>query len=127
MCEPFALLCWALILHRMGKDGDYILARTMLSNIYLIPHLLGKDIEKADMWHSSSDEYPDYINYLPERIHDAITGDDLVWMREKYYSFTFQKVLLRHIEIKKELESTPVGDRRSALVNELYNLLDGWC
>ena len=122
--EPLQLLCWALILHRMNKNTDYKLAETMLSNIYLIPHILGKDIEKADMWHSSSDGDPEYIDYLPERILDAVVDENLEWMREKYYSFTFQKVLLRHIEINKELQNTPIGEKRSALVKEEYSLLD---
>ncbi|WP_028975451.1 tetratricopeptide repeat protein [Spirochaeta cellobiosiphila] len=62
--EPFALLCWTLILHRMGKDGDLILARTMLSNIYLLPHLQGEEMtEKVP--HSSNWKQPDYAEYLP--------------------------------------------------------------
>ncbi|MBB6481530.1 hypothetical protein [Spirochaeta isovalerica] len=123
--EPFALLCWALILHRMGKDGNYILARTMLSNIYLLPHLLGEEMPE-EIPHSSNWNGADFLEYTPERILEAITDDDLSWIRERFHSERFQKVLNRHIEIEKELEDTPRGDRRSALVHELYSLLDGW-
>jgi hypothetical protein len=123
--EPFALLCWALILHCMGKDGDYILARTMLSNIYLIPHLLREEMTE-EVPHSSNWERADFLEYMPERVREAITEDDLTWIRERYHSDRFQKVLKRHIEIKKGLENTPRGDERSALVHELYSLLDGW-
>ncbi len=123
--EPFALLCWALILHRMGKDGDFILARTMLSNIYLIPHLLGEEMPE-EVPHSSNWAQPDFLEYMPERVLEAITEDDLIWIRESYHSDRFQTVLNRHFEIEKELEDTPRGDRRSALVHELYSLLDGW-
>jgi hypothetical protein len=123
--EPFALLCWALILHRMGKDGDYILARTMLSNIYLIPHLLGEEIPE-EVPHSSNWAQQDFLEYMPERVAEAITDDDLSWIRERYKSEKFQTVQKRHIEIEKELEDTSVGDVRSALVHELYSLLEGW-
>ena len=123
--EPFALLCWSLILRRMGKDGDLILARTMLSNIYLIPHLLGEEMEE-EIPHSSNWEGADFLEYMPERVREAITEDDLSWIRERYDSEKFQTVLNRHIEIKKELDHLPRGERRSTLVQELYSLLDGW-
>lgn len=106
--EPFQLLCWALILHRMGKDAYFHLARTMLSNIYLIPHLLGK---KMDMWHALNYAQPDFVEYLPERVREAICDEDLTWIREKYESESFQKVLKRHIEINHELQTAPVGKK----------------
>lgn len=123
--EPFSLLCWALILHRKEKDGDYQLARTMLSNIYLIPHLLGEEMQ-VEMSHSSNWEQPSFLEFMPEMIQEAITDEDLAWIRERYSSEGFQKVLKRHIEINKKLENTPRGEKRSALVHELYSLLDGW-
>lgn len=124
--EPIQILCWALILHRMGKnkDAEYRLADTMLSNIYLIPYLLGNPVKKAEMWHSSNYEDPDIIDYLPDQIKNAIAADDLEWILELYNSDKFQKVLNRHITINHELESIPIGDARSKLVKENFNLLD---
>ena len=124
--EPFALICWALILHRMGKDGDYQLARTMLSNIYLIPHLLREELDRVDMWHQSNYSEPEFAEYIPERVRDGITEDDLAWILEKYKSDAFQKVLKRDVEIHKELKTTPRGEKRSSLVQELFGLKDGF-
>ena len=126
MGEPIAFLCWALILHRMGKEGDFILARTMISNLYLIPHLLGEEIERIDMWHSCSDEDPDYIDWLPGQIREAITEEDLGWIRERYNSVPFIRVRDRYIAINKELETLPRGEKRSALADEELHLLDDW-
>ena len=123
--EPFALLCWALILHRMGKAGDLALARTMLSNNYLIPHLLGEESIEG-ISHLSNLEQKSFIAYMPERVRDAITEEDLNWIQDRYETELFQKVLKRHITIEEELETTPVGDTRSALVKELFSLLDEW-
>lgn len=53
-----------------------MLARTMLSNIYLIPYLLGEKIERGAMWHSSNWEEPTYMVDIPERVLDAITDED---------------------------------------------------
>ena len=102
-----------------------ILAKTMLSNIYLIPNLLGEELPPLDIRHASNWKQPDYAEYLPERFAEAINEYDLSWIRDRYKSERFPIVLNRHIEIEKELEDTPRGDRRSALVHELYSLLNG--
>jgi hypothetical protein len=124
--EPFALLCWALILNQMRKNGDYILARTMLSNIYLLPHTLGEKMDQVDISHTSNWEDSSLLEYMPERVQEAISEENLTWIRERYESESFKQVLSRHIEIEKELKDTPRGEKRSALVHELFHLLDGW-
>lgn len=110
----------------MDKGGEKKLAETMLSNIYLIPFLLGEKFERVDLWHSSSDSDPEFVEYLPERIQEAILDEDLTWIRQKYNSVPYKNVLKRHIQIHKDLEDTPIGETRSALVEEIFSLLDGW-
>jgi hypothetical protein len=122
--EPFQILCWVLMLKRAGKDADLAFGKLMLSNIYLIPYILCDEVVSKEMSHGSNWQEPSYLDYLPERIVSEITEDELSWMREQYESEVFQKILKRHIEIEKELQNTPVGDRRSALVGESYSLLD---
>ena len=53
--EPIQFLCWALTLFHMGKkeQAKLKLAKLMLSNLYMIPILIGRNIDKYDMWHSS--------------------------------------------------------------------------
>jgi hypothetical protein len=122
--EPFQLLCWALMLKRAGKDTDLAFGKLILSNIYLIPYILGDEVVRQDKSHGSNLKELSYLDYLPERIVTAITDDELSWLREQYESEVFQKILNRHIEIEKELQNTPVGDQRSLLVDELSSLLN---
>lgn len=122
--EPFALLCWALLLRRMGKDGDFILAKTMLSNIYLLPDLLGIQMDSIEISHLSNQEEKEYLEYFPEQVRRAITAEDLDWIRERYETEPFKQAMKRYIEIKTELKHTPPGEKRSALVDELYALSD---
>jgi tetratricopeptide (TPR) repeat protein len=44
--RPDHLLCWSLALHRAGDEAGAAkkLRQAMLSNLYLIPHLLGRPI-----------------------------------------------------------------------------------
>ena len=41
--DPLHLLCWTLVLYRMGawNQAEAKLRQTMLSNLYLVPHVLG--------------------------------------------------------------------------------------
>jgi hypothetical protein len=107
MGDPIQMLCMTLMLHRMGKDGLSMLCRTMCSNIYLIPFVLRE---------------PEYLQEMPQRILDAITDADRQWLSQRYHSEEFQTVLHRLMEINKELLSERPGERRSALVDELYGL-----
>jgi len=61
---------------------------------------------------------------IPERVLAALSDEEKTWIREAYHSEPFQKVLKRHIEIKKALEGLQRGEERSALVRELYSLKD---
>jgi len=49
--EPVQKLCWAVSLYRMGKieQAEYRLADLMLSNLYVIPKILGRDIKEYDI------------------------------------------------------------------------------
>jgi len=124
--EPIALLCWAIILNRMGKDGRKKLAETMLSNLYILPHILAEKHDFNISKHSSNWSEEDLVDYIPDRIMEAIRSEDIAWIREQYETESFKSVLNRHVEIKLELENTPVGDTRTKLVKELYSLLDDW-
>ena len=53
--EPGHFLCWSLALHRAGNEiaAARKLRQTMLSNLYLLPHLLGSPVAELDIWHST--------------------------------------------------------------------------
>lgn len=120
--DPIQMFCMSLMLHRMGKDGSAMLGRSMCSNIYLIPFILGERYERVDMWHGINLAYPEYIEAMPQRIVDAITDEDKQWLSQTYHTEKFQTVLHRLIEIKKELVSEQPDGRRSALVHEAFVL-----
>ena len=124
--EPTQLLCWAISLFRMGEEDKarYKLAESMLSNLYIIPFILGRETEKYDMWHSSNYDEIDYLDYLPSQIIDAIDDDYRNWMAGHYDSFLFQRIRSRYIEIYLELDGLKGVEARSVLIDEAYGLLD---
>lgn len=124
--EPIQKLCWALSLHRMGKDKEArrMLANLMLSNLYMIPQIAGENIQEYNMWHASNREFTDYVKYTPPEVLDSITPDEIVWMKTLYDSFEFHRIRKRHIEIYRELLHTRAVEARKPLVTEAYSLLD---
>ena len=124
MGEPFHFLCWTLALYRTGDvDGAARKLRwTMLSNLYLIPHLLGAEQETLDIWHGSNIAQKDYIQYAPPEIWGLWDQQALQWANETFHSAEFDQVRTRYIEINKRLKTEPVGPKRSQLVKEMFEL-----
>lgn len=124
--EPLQLLCWALDLFRMGKEAQakHKLAQAMLSNLYLVPSILGRHIDKHDMWHSSSDQDIEYVQHLPMPVREEIRLSEIEWLTGLYDSFEFERLRRRHISIYRELLHQKNTDNRSKLVEEAGHLLD---
>ena len=68
--DPLHLLCWTLVLYRMGawNQAEAKLRQTMLSNLYLVPHVLGIEQGFPVMWHPSSLTVKSYLACIPESI-----------------------------------------------------------
>ena len=122
--EPVHFLCWTLALYHSGDmaQATHRLRQTMLSNLYLIPHLLGREQDKLDIWHGSNYEHKEFLEYVPPEIWTLWDGAALRWAEETYDSPKFQQTRARYIEIHEQLESEPRGPRRSALIDEMFRL-----
>ena len=122
--EPGHSLCWSLALYRSGNEvgGAKKLRQTMLSNVYIVPHLLGSPIDELDIWHGSSDAEPGYIECIPEAYLQLWTEAEREWVSRLYHSPGLQSVRARYIEISRLLDTTPPGPERSRLVEEMYEL-----
>ena len=125
--EPIQKLCWSLSLFRMDKvkDAKIMLADLMLSNLYLIPHVIGDSIKKEyNIWHSTNFHYLDYTHDIPDEVIDCITSNEIEWLKENYNSLDFRRIRKRHIEIYQQLLSTKELEPRKKLLNEAYSLLN---
>ncbi|NOH85986.1 hypothetical protein F0249_19600 [Vibrio sp. 03-59-1] len=126
--EPIQMLCRSLINYRLGslEQARYELAETMLSNVYLLPWLTGEDIAIYDMWHTSNFAMIEHCEYIPERVIESITGEELGWIGACYNSDRFFKVRTRYIEIFAALNQASDPKERSNLLDESYGLLEGF-
>lgn len=125
MGEPLHYLCWTLALYRSGDlaAASFKLRQAMLSNLYLIPHLLGLEQEELGIWHGSNLAEEDYLDYIPPEIWTLWDSPALQWAQETYDSPEFSRIRARYIEIRRQLLSEPPGPKRSELVDEVMSLL----
>ena len=123
--EPGHRLIWALALHRAGKpeEATQKLREAMLLNLYVLPHLLGEDRPRIDVWHGSSDEWPVYLEEIPAAYFEMWDVEEIQWARKLYRGEEFQAPERRWIEIHKELENERPGPRRRQLLNEASALM----
>ena len=124
--EPVQMFCWSLILYRMNQEikARKKQAETMMANLYLIPNVLGEDVQEYDIWHSSNFAGIDYVDELPHEVRSKITKDEIQWLAEQYESFEFRRIRKRFIGIYHSLKHERAFDVRSRLIDESHDLLN---
>jgi tetratricopeptide (TPR) repeat protein len=125
--EPFHFLSWALALYHAGQleEAALRLRQAMLSNLYMIPRLLGIEQEELDLRYGSMEAEKDYLAYAAPEIWTLWDDEARAWARRMYECDDFQRVRERYIEIHELLRSEPRGPRRSCLVEEMSALASG--
>lgn len=124
---PMHLLCWTLALYRSG-DRDaatHKLRQTMLSNLYLIPHLLELEQADLDIWHGSTIAERLHLKDIPEEVFDLWDEEALEWLEDTYHSPPLTRIRERYIAIEQALKTEPRGPRRTRLVEEASSLRYG--
>lgn len=124
--EPGHLLCWTLALLRAGDEtgAAHKLRQAMLSNLYLVPHLLEAPIERLPIWHRSNHEEPEYLAYIPESYLRLWTEAEREWAKRAYESLALARVRARYIEISEALHDLRPGPKRTRLVREPFALME---
>ena len=125
--EPFHYLCWTLALYRSGDvaAATLKLRQTMLSNLYLVPHLLGIEREELPFKLTLNSEWRDWVLEGDPAMMVLWDAPALQWARETYQSREFRRVRDHYIHICILLEDERPGPTRSQLVNELFDLRAG--
>jgi tetratricopeptide (TPR) repeat protein len=122
--DPMHLLCWTLALYRSG-DLDAAagkLRRLMLSNLYIIPHLLGIEQAELDIWHGTNLAYKAHLEDIPSELFAPWDEAALHWLRATYHSPEISQIREQYITIQRQLKTEPRGPKRSQLVDEAFAL-----
>jgi hypothetical protein len=125
--EPIQLLCWSIMAFRAGslRNAKFLLAKLIVSNVYMVPSIIGRDVLEKEIWHSTNNTRIDYIGEIPKKVRDNISDSDIDWIKKSYDSFEFRRVRKRHLDIYSELLTTGFGERRRLdLIDESRDLLN---
>jgi tetratricopeptide (TPR) repeat protein len=122
--DPLQYLCWTLALYRAGEleHATVKLRQTMLSNLYLVPRLLGLEQDHIDLWYPSNLAEQRYSDEVPEEVLMLWEPSALQWAHTLYQSASMQGVQRRSIAIYHQLKTERPGPKRSRLVAEAYRL-----
>jgi hypothetical protein len=125
--EPMNYLCWTLALYRAGemKAAEGKFQQTMLSNLYLLPTLLGREQAVLAIWHGSNFQEKSYVDDVPPELFELWDKPALQWAAEKYEQDDMRTVRERYIAIYQQLATEPPGPKRSQLVQEASKLERG--
>ncbi|MEM7537939.1 MAG: hypothetical protein AAF639_37560 [Chloroflexota bacterium] len=125
--DPFQFICATLAYYKTDDQTNAarLLQKTMFSNLYLVPRLLGQELEPLDVDPYSNTETAAYLDYAPPEYWDLWDEEALAWIGETYESESFVQMRERYIELEKQLKDEPVGPTRSALVEEKSKLVYG--
>lgn len=85
--EPVFDLYWALAEFRAGNTAQarYRLQIVMLNNLYLLPLLFNKPINRLDIWHYSNQADSSYLSEIQEYVHEP-TPAERQWIEAEYNS-----------------------------------------
>jgi hypothetical protein len=118
--DPIHLLCWTLAHYRTGnlEAATGKLRQTMLSNLLLIPHLLGRPEDELELDDETLFSEKFYLEYAPVEVFTLWDEAALKWLTETYQSPALKAVRERYIAIQQQLVTEPRGPRRNQLVEE---------
>ncbi len=119
--EPVFLLCWALAAHKSGTEEEarYRFQVAMLSNLYMIPNLVGKPIREIDMWHSSNRDQEDYLFEVEDWLAD-IPSETLSWLNTEYEMKGARRLRSEYIKTYHALKTAKEFDERQRLLQGWY-------
>ncbi len=119
--EPVFLLCWALSVHKTGavEEARLRFHLAMLSNLYLIPFLLGEPVEEIDMWHSSNRDRAEYLYEVEEWLGDIPQGI-VPWLKAEFKMKGAAQLRWEYVKTYHALQSVKEVSERQKLLHSWY-------
>lgn len=114
-----------VILFKTGKlkEAEDTAMRTYFSNTFLFDKYFSRDLIQEDKKVNANYQQAVYLINFNHRHYQ----DDLLefsnWLNKFIHSDKFIKIRNEFNEIEKQLETEPVGQRRTMLVNRLHKLI----
>ncbi len=122
--DPGQSVCWALILHRIGREDEalYRLVQAVDENLPAVAKVVGDYQGPYGMW----GEETRHLYDLDDHLIAAMTGEERAWLVASWRSPAVIAMRQRHIVIGREVATLAVSPRRTALLEEQRALVAGF-
>jgi hypothetical protein len=107
--EPYMFLQWLLLFYyrKEFKIALTILKKIIHQNIHLIPLILDQPLKHLDgFWYGSNYEDENYITKAEIDKMIYINADFKKWLGNNYGKKEYQEIVVKFIELRKELNKT---------------------
>ena len=121
--EPVFYLYAALAAYRSGEKekAQLRLLAAMLSNVFLLPHLVGKVLEAPGVWHPSNRQHESYLTEIEEYLYEP-SIEERGWIAEAMASEPFVMLCDGYIETFAALSGERDFERRAAILGRWRDL-----
>ena len=119
--EPVFDLYWALAEFRAGNTAQarYRLQIAMLNNLYLLPFLFNKPIDKLDIWHWSNRTDSRYLSEIQEYLHEP-TPAERQWIEVEYNSQPLTALRQEYIATYHQLKHERGVPKRTEILDQWH-------
>lgn len=114
-------LCWALILHRLGREDEavYRFVQAIDENLPVVADLVDDLHAPYGIWGEEMWE----MYRLDETVVAAMTAEERAWLRSTWMAPTVAAMRKRYIAIGRDLVTAAVGPKRSAMLDQQRGLI----
>jgi hypothetical protein len=115
-----SFLCWALILHRLGREGEavYRFVQAISENLPVVADVVDDLHEPYGIW--GEEIWQAYR--VDASVIEAMTAGEHAWLRNTWKSLAVVTMRERHIALGRMLVTEPVGPSRSEACAEQRSL-----
>ena len=120
--DPYQCLTWSLALYRSNRREEAFnkLYQTILQNLYLVPHLLGKNPQPLNIWHGCNLAEIEYALDAPPELLALWDDEARQWARKVSEHPGVVEKVTQFIEVHRELIIERPGPRRTSLVEKSF-------
>lgn len=121
--EPAFNLYSALAAYRCGEMGKARarLLKTMLSNMFLLPYLVGQKFEALGVWHSSNRHQENYLEEIEDFLHEP-SNEELRWIEAELSTPSFTALRNGYIATFTALNEEQDISKRVSLLGQWESL-----
>ena len=125
--EPIFHLYGALAAYRGGDPAKARarLREAVLGNLFLVPHIIGREFHPPAIWAASNRQEADYLEEIVEFL-DEPTSEERRWMAAEWDSATFEKLRKRYIATFGALHGERDFGKRAAILDGWWQWLGKW-